>query len=265
MKKFLSVIFAFMLILSCSLFFACDFFYGDGHVHEYTAQEIPPTCTIDGCTRYTCECGDSYEINQVVARGHEYEIIKKRPNCSEFGGNLHLCDCGDSYLTEMIMTKGFHDYKSNNRCYLCGDNLLSNSKVYDFSEYNDGSIYCYLKSDDNGLYDAYVVGNGKIKDFTAVNDMIPETERTCIKAVCILDGITGIGSYAFSGFSVVKEITFTKSVTSIGEKAFNGCNLLKEIYFNGDHNFWNAVEKNQNWKAGASNFTVYCDDAQFNY
>ena len=264
MKKFISVIFAFALIISCTLGFACVFFNEEQHVHKYTAIEITPTCTINGCTRYTCECGDSYEINEVVARGHEYEIIKKRPNCSEFGGNLHVCDCGHSYLTEIIMTKGFHVYQ-NGRCSLCGDRVTSDSKIYDLSVDNDGSIYCYLKSDDNGFYDAYIIGAGAIKDFNSVSNAVPEEERTKVKGICILDGITGIGDYTFSGFSMLKEITFTKSVTSIGEKVFNGCNLLQEIYFNGDHNFWNAINKKQNWQMGASHFIVYCDDAQFSY
>lgn len=177
---------------------------------------------------------------------------------------MHVCDCGHSYLTEIIMAKGFHVYQ-NGRCSLCGDRVTSDSKIYDLSVGNDGSIYCYLKSDDNGYYDAYIIGNGNIKDFDLVNDMIPETERTSVRAICILDGITSIGNYAFSGFSIAEEITFAKSVTSIGEKAFNNCMQLKSIYFNGNHVLWNAVEKNQNWKAGVGNFTVYCLDSQFLY
>lgn len=31
------------------------------HIHSYTATTLPPTCTEQGVTRYTCACGDSYE------------------------------------------------------------------------------------------------------------------------------------------------------------------------------------------------------------
>ena len=47
--------------------------------------------------------------------------------------------------------------------------------------------------------------------------------------ITIPDGVTSIGSYAFSGCTSLKEITIPNSVTSIGGSAFNGCTSLKEI------------------------------------
>jgi hypothetical protein len=37
--------------------------------HNYTSTVIPPTCTEDGYTTYTCECGDTYILNS-EATGH---------------------------------------------------------------------------------------------------------------------------------------------------------------------------------------------------
>ena len=34
-----------------------------GHVHNYTATVIAPTCTAQGYTLHTCTCGDSYKDN----------------------------------------------------------------------------------------------------------------------------------------------------------------------------------------------------------
>ena len=42
------------------------------HEHEYTAVVTAPTCTEQGYTTYTCECGDSYVVDHVDALGHEY-------------------------------------------------------------------------------------------------------------------------------------------------------------------------------------------------
>ena len=42
------------------------------HNHLYTSLITPPTCTKQGYTTNTCECGDSYVIDYVDATGHSY-------------------------------------------------------------------------------------------------------------------------------------------------------------------------------------------------
>lgn len=43
------------------------------HEHAYTETVTAPTCTAEGYTTYTCECGDTYTDNKVAATGHTYE------------------------------------------------------------------------------------------------------------------------------------------------------------------------------------------------
>lgn len=43
------------------------------HTHAYTQTVTEPTCTEDGFTTYTCECGDTYQADQVAATGHAEE------------------------------------------------------------------------------------------------------------------------------------------------------------------------------------------------
>ena len=43
------------------------------HEHDYDAVVTEPTCTEQGYTTYTCECGDSYVEDYVAATGHTYE------------------------------------------------------------------------------------------------------------------------------------------------------------------------------------------------
>ena len=40
--------------------------------HSYTSAVTPPTCTEQGYTTYTCECGDSYVDDTTEAMGHDY-------------------------------------------------------------------------------------------------------------------------------------------------------------------------------------------------
>ena len=42
------------------------------HVHSYTDTVTPPTCTEQGYTTHTCECGDSYTDSYVPALGHDW-------------------------------------------------------------------------------------------------------------------------------------------------------------------------------------------------
>ena len=68
--------------------------YEDGHTHSYTPTVTAPTCTEQGYTTYTCDCGDSYIDTYVDATGHSYEngictacghtngpVITRQPEC----------------------------------------------------------------------------------------------------------------------------------------------------------------------------------------
>ena len=44
----------------------------DTHTHSYTALVTPPTCSSEGYTTHTCECGDSYISDKVAKLEHNY-------------------------------------------------------------------------------------------------------------------------------------------------------------------------------------------------
>ena len=54
-------------------------------------------------------------------------------------------------------------------------------------------------------------------------------KSTEITELVIPDGVTSIGSYAFSGWSVLPSVTIPNSVTSIGNGAFRGCSGLSLV------------------------------------
>lgn len=61
------------------------------HQHSYHAVLIVPTCTEEGYTSYTCDCGDCYHDQPVAALGHALveEVIP--PTASERGYTKHTC------------------------------------------------------------------------------------------------------------------------------------------------------------------------------
>ncbi|MBE6804493.1 MAG: leucine-rich repeat domain-containing protein [Ruminococcaceae bacterium] len=119
----------------------------DYHVHDYNVSTTVPTCTEQGYTTYTCECGDSYIDDYVDALGHdmiideaiapdcintgltegshcsrcddattEQEIVPELghghkavitpPTCTEQGYTTYTCECGDSYVDDYIDATG---------------------------------------------------------------------------------------------------------------------------------------------------------------
>lgn len=56
------------------------------HVHSYTVEEIPPTCTWQGYTSHVCDCGAVYYDNYVPELPHTPEDIGlKAPTCTTPG------------------------------------------------------------------------------------------------------------------------------------------------------------------------------------
>ncbi|MBQ6862961.1 MAG: dockerin type I repeat-containing protein [Clostridia bacterium] len=64
--------------------------------HTYSLQVIPPTCTSDGCDRYTCiNCNHYYTENIIKAPGHKWKPF--RPDES---GDTHTRTCEVCSVTE---------------------------------------------------------------------------------------------------------------------------------------------------------------------
>ncbi len=94
----------------------CGHTYNDNYVrpygHEYVHTVISPKCEEEGYTDHTCSfCGDSYDDAYVPAKGHNYKDVVTEPKCEEEGYTTHTCiDCGDSYDDTYVPAKG-HNYE----------------------------------------------------------------------------------------------------------------------------------------------------------
>ena len=113
--------------------------------HNYNAIVTEPTCTEQGHTTHTCECGDAYidsyvkalghkfgewttttestcieageehrtcvvcghvETREVAATGHSYNAVVTKPTCTEQGYITYTCECGDSYVDGYVDATG---------------------------------------------------------------------------------------------------------------------------------------------------------------
>lgn len=70
MKKSFRVLLGLLCALAVGCFAAaCN----EAHEHDYTDVVTPPTCTEQGYTTHTCECGESYTDSYVDALGHDWD------------------------------------------------------------------------------------------------------------------------------------------------------------------------------------------------
>ena len=82
------------IVLTSSSCFITDLV---GHKHSYTAKVIEATCLSDGCTEYTCSCGDSYRENETGKAPHRNTTTYEYPTVDKAGKKTSVCSvCGHS-------------------------------------------------------------------------------------------------------------------------------------------------------------------------
>ncbi len=74
-----------------------------------------------------------------------------------------------------------------------------------------------------------ITGSGEMEDYDYVDGTPWYLHRSSINKCTIENGVTSIGSSAFSDCTGLTSITIPNSVTSIGSSAFIGCDNLKTV------------------------------------
>lgn len=80
-----------ILIGMCVMFSSC------GHEHSYLTTVVEPSCSSQGYTKYTCECGHTYEDNYTDRLEHQYGdwTVSKESTDTEYGIEERICSvCG---------------------------------------------------------------------------------------------------------------------------------------------------------------------------
>ena len=175
------------------------------HIHKYNAVVTAPTCTEQGYTTYTCECGDTYVGDYVDALGH---IDNDNNNC---------CDKCSKYI---LPTSGTY-----------GDNV-----TWTFDE-STGTLTFSGTGAMQSATSHGVPWNGHIDSIesviisegvTTIGDKVFYNHKN-IKNVSIADSVTDIGDSAFDNCTSLTDVIIGNSVTNIGAKAFYDCDALTDV------------------------------------
>lgn len=81
----------------------------------------------------------------------------------------------------------------------------------------------------NGTYELTIEGMGEMYDYSESSVAPWQNYKNYITSVDIKEGVTSIGSWAFSRCSALTDVSIAESVTSIGGDAFRECSILEEI------------------------------------
>lgn len=83
----------------------------DSPEHEYVSEIVKEaTCAETGIIRYTCSCGDSYDI-EIESPEHKYiPAVIRDATCAETGIVRYTCSCGESY--DVVIPSPEHEYIS---------------------------------------------------------------------------------------------------------------------------------------------------------
>lgn len=181
-----------------------------GHIHSYTEKVVSATCTTDGYTLYTCDCGTGYRGDVVKATGHRYADTVVAPTCTSGGYTLHTCVCGVSYKDtvtpaashnwgDWVVTKEATTTAEGSKQRSCKDCKFLQESVIAKVEENPIAGYVYITIRCDTILDnmdaldpakvEFVPNNGEILPMVSVYFYEGETVFDVLERVCQIAGI----------------------------------------------------------------------------
>lgn len=131
----------------------------------------------------------------------------------------------------------------------------------------DKSVEAVLEWENNQFIIS-VSGSGEMMDFDSYESQIAWHELQDMSTgwflqpnmVIIENGISYIGKYAFSDYSLLKQINLPHSLEKIGNYAFLNCIALNKVVYDGTIEEWNMIICEDGWKDGSAIKEIKCID-----
>ena len=209
------------------------FTHDPSHAPEYTAVVTEPTCTEQGYTTYTCECGYSYPSEYVDALDHNF-------------ADGFCTRCG--WINNGLQYKLRKDYVEITHYVGNGKELVIPAEIEGLPV---TLIGCFSFLDRSSLTSIDLPDSltsiGKhtfdgCSNLTSIDLPVGLTsigwnafaDCSSLTSIDLPDSVTSIESGTFEGCTSLTSITIPNRVASIWSDAFSGCSSLTSIIFKGD-------------------------------
>ena len=194
---------------------------------------------VDGKMKLTVDAFNSYDVSVslkiVYDPGCTLTVLSNDATMGYVSGS-GIYKTGEVVTISATANQGYHfvqwsDGNTDNprTIVLTQDTTLTAEFAQSFSGQCGDNLYWELIDDT-----LHITGTGAMYDYTS--DTAPW--KRSIKALCIGESVTSIGSYAFNGCSSLTSVIIPNSVTSIGYDAFGGCTSLTKTNYTGDIAGW---------------------------
>jgi hypothetical protein len=243
-----------------------------GHNFGKWTVDLAPQCEVDGLQKRVCsDCGE-----------YESEII---PMLSHIEGNWIvsnnekqiLCTYCKKVLQteELIFSEYLHisnglviDIGTCEDTVLCIQGNYNNQNVtaIDASAFMfstiEGAILpdSIIRIESNAFYQCFDLENIHLGSGLTFIGQKAFYKCKSLKIIALPESVTTIENYAFASCSNLEVVYLGSNITKLNMRIFEYCVNLKEIHFNGTVNDWLALEKDDEWDLGTSNYTIYCID-----
>lgn len=231
-----------------------------GHSHEYTTTIISPTCSAQGYTLHTCECGEQFRDTYVNATGkHVFNDYFANKDATCLTDGTETARCVSCTLTDTRVREGSatghvpvgvytkmysvhwqlcktcgkhveesHKYDKNNKCTVCDYQLIPEPNLrYELSY--DRLYYSVRIPTDIGVHNLVIPGYYEGKPVRASTTGFMGVADTPTR-ITFAHGITSIGTQAFTYISNLKEVIIPDTVTEMGMLVFQGSDNMTDIW-----------------------------------
>ncbi len=178
--------------------------------HSYKTSIVEPTCTTQGYTKYTCDCGDEYIDNYINALNHNYSIYLSDfsyETCEENRVETYQCErCEQTENREIENTAYGHSftrYESDNNA-TCTQDGTKTASCDNYCGETDTQI-------DVGSSDLMHIYNRQVEDekFIASEATCSQKKTYYISCEC---GATGQDTFEVDGYGFHNVINGTCTI-----------------------------------------------------
>jgi len=101
----------------------------NGHIDSEWIIDIDATCAEEGLKHIECTvCGETLKTEAIAKLSHNYNAVVTVPSCTAQGFTTYTCECGDSYVADYVDTVEHNDNDGDEFCDYCDEFLGSDEE-----------------------------------------------------------------------------------------------------------------------------------------